>query len=107
MTARNRHTHYDTPLCYGAMPAPARCGRSLQFLLETDIMNNSSILPDHALADLNSQLDRALTHNDIGAVASVRTVAGWLSSLEPSIPVRQLQARTEAAVRFMGGCSHV
>jgi hypothetical protein len=66
-----------------------------------------SIVPPTALVDLHLRLDRALTHNDISAVAGVRTVAGWLSSLEPSIPVRQLQARADAAQRYMGGRSHV
>jgi hypothetical protein len=76
----------------------------------SDIMNTSehfSLVPPTALVDLHSRLDRALTHNDISAVAGVRTVAGWLASLESSVPVRQLQARADAAVRYMGGRSHV
>ncbi len=69
--------------------------------------SSPSLVPTTALTDLHARLDRALTHNDISAVAGVRTVAGWLASLESSVPVRQLQARADAAVRYMGGRSHV
>lgn len=71
------------------------------------MQNSSSILPDHALADLNRQLDRALTYHDRAALAGVRAVSSWLIRIEPSPAVRQLAARTDAAQRFMGGRSHV
>ena len=71
------------------------------------MQNSSSILPDHALADLNQQLDRALTYHDRAALAGVRAVSSWLIRLEPSPAIRQLQARADAAVRYMGGRSHV
>lgn len=67
----------------------------------------SSIIPAHALADLNSQLDRALTYHDRAALAGVRAVSAWLIRLEPSTAVRQIQSRADAAQRYMGGRANV
>jgi hypothetical protein len=70
-------------------------------------MNNLSLVPPGAIADLNQRIDHALTNRDRSALAGVRAVVGWLATLASTTDIRQLQARTDAAVRFVGGHSHV
>lgn len=73
-------------------------------------MNNLSLVPTGAIADLNQRLDHALTHRDRIALASVRAVVGWLATIATASDIfqlRQLQARTEAACRFIGGQANV
>ncbi|MBP8198159.1 MAG: hypothetical protein KAX64_06320 [Chromatiaceae bacterium] len=70
-------------------------------------MNNLSLVSPGAIADLNARIDRALTHQDRSALAGVRAVVTWLASFSPTTDIRQLQARTEAAARFVGGHGHV
>jgi hypothetical protein len=55
-------------------------------------MNIISIVPPGAIADLNQRIDHALTH---------RAVVGWLVTLAPTTDIRQLQARADAAARFV------
>ena len=69
-------------------------------------MQTISISPG-ALADLHRRLDRAMTHRDRATISKVQTCCSWLADLNPSIPVRQLQARADAAARFVtGGRTH-
>lgn len=70
-------------------------------------MNNLSLVSPSAIADLNQRIDHALTHRDRSALAGVRAVVTWLATLAPTTDIRQLQARTEAAVRFVGGPARV
>lgn len=73
-------------------------------------MNNLSLVPTGAIADLNQRIDRALTYRDRNALASVRAVVGWLATIANASDIfqlRQLEARTEAACRFIGGQAHV
>ena len=64
-------------------------------------------LPPGAIADLHQRLDRAMTHRDRATIAKVQTCCSWLADLTPTIPVRQLQARADAAARFVtGGRTH-
>lgn len=64
-------------------------------------MNIISIVPPGAIADLNQRIDHALTHRDRIALAGVRAVVGWLVTLAPTTDIRQLQARADAAARFV------
>lgn len=78
--------------------------------LDTDIMQTISLVPTGAIADLNQRIDRALTYRDRNALASVRAVVGWLATIANASDIfqlRQLEARTEAAVRFVGGQANV
>ena len=75
--------------------------------LDTDTMKNLSLVSPGAIADLNARIDRALTHRDRSALAGVRAIVTWLVSFSPTTDIRQLQARTEAAARFMGGPARV
>ena len=70
-------------------------------------MQNLSLVSPGAIADLNARIDRALTHRDRSALAGVRAIVTWLVSFSPTTDIRQLQARTEAAVRFVGGPARV
>ncbi|MCC7278294.1 MAG: hypothetical protein IT487_08255 [Chromatiaceae bacterium] len=73
-------------------------------------MQTISLVPTGAIADLNQRIDRALTYRDRNALASVRAVVGWLATIANASDIfqlRQLEARTEAAVRFVGGQANV
>ena len=63
----------------------------------------NNIVPTGALADLHSRLDRAMTHRDRATISKVQTCCSWLADLNPTLPVRQLQARADAAARFVTG----
>lgn len=65
-------------------------------------MQNLSF-PHSALADLHGRLDKAMTVHDPAAISQVRACASWLAELEPTVPIRQLEARATAASRFVAG----
>jgi hypothetical protein len=61
------------------------------------------VSPSVLIRDLNRRIDRALTHRDHQALAEAAACSKWLADLSPEVAVRQLEARANAALRFIAG----
>lgn len=72
-------------------------------------MQNSSFsaVPPSALAVLDQYITQALDANDRAALTGLRAALACLSAITPAADMAKIQARTEAACRYVGGSSHV
>ncbi len=66
-----------------------------------------NLVSPSALATLDQIITQALDANDRAALAGLRAALACLAALTPAADMAKLQARTEAACRFVGGQSHV
>ena len=66
-----------------------------------------SAVPPSALAVLNDQVTRALDERDRITLEALRAALACLSAITPAADMAKIQARAEAACRFVGGQSHV
>lgn len=78
-------------------------------IAETDIMKTSSFsaVPPDALAVIDQYITQALDANDRATLAGLRAALACLSAITPAADMAKLEARAEAAVRYVGGSSHV
>lgn len=66
-----------------------------------------SAVPPAALATLDQIITQALDANDRATLAGLRAALACLAALTPAADMAKLEARAEAACRFMGGSSNV
>lgn len=66
-----------------------------------------NLVSPSALANLDQIITQALDERDSITLAGLRAALAALAVVTPAADMAKIQARTEAACRFVGGHSHV